>query len=204
MSRTRVAQTPRGELTAPRKPPPRLRRRRQLISAHYVCRRTMTPARPLWHDAQASEMERGGRHRAPGRSRGVAIRCVGWSVDRPSKRRSGARNAAKSSVRYPAGSVDRPIQAPGGRRRRPSRAFFVPLAISGHRPPGASLDALLLLYGRMTYGAGRMAHGVQRLVYTLRARLFAMRFRPSSLSNLPLPDDARMRARARCLATRCA
>ena len=31
--------------------------------------------------------------------------------------------AAKSSLRYPAsGMVDRPIQAPGGRRRRPSRA----------------------------------------------------------------------------------
>jgi|KBSMisStandDraft_5_1062788.scaffolds.fasta_scaffold872601_1 hypothetical protein len=29
----------------------------------------------------------------------------------------------------PQGKVDRPIQASGGRRRRPSRAFFVPLAI---------------------------------------------------------------------------
>ena len=36
--------------------------------------------------------------------------------------------AAKSSLRDPARLVERSIQAPGGRRRRPSRAFFVPRA----------------------------------------------------------------------------
>ena len=89
------------------------------------------------------------------------VRCVGWLVDRPSKRqraresprtglgvearapsahrRGRSPDAAKSSLRDPAGLVERPIQAPGGRRRRPSRAFFAPHAIRSEangREPG--------------------------------------------------------------------
>jgi len=106
----------------------------------------MTPSGNVWHDAGASEMRPAVAWDRPStRSRGAAAWCVGWLVDRPSKRRSGARDAAKSRLRDPAGSVDGPIQAPGGRRRRPSRAFFVPPRDTGHRPTGASLDALLLL-----------------------------------------------------------
>jgi hypothetical protein len=58
-------------------------------------------------------------------------------------RGQGGRDAAKPVLRYPARHGGQAGQAPGGRRRRPSRAFFAPLAIRSW-PTGASLDALLL------------------------------------------------------------
>ena len=42
------------------------------------------------------------------------------------------RSAAKSFLRYPARHGGEALQASGGRRRRPSRAFFAPNAGSGH------------------------------------------------------------------------
>src|SRR5262249_52303663 len=69
---------------------------------------------------------------------------AGWLVDRPSKRWCRRPDAAKSSLRDPRRVGGKAIQAPGGRRRRPGRAPFAPPAL-GQRPPGASLDALLLL-----------------------------------------------------------
>jgi hypothetical protein len=53
------------------------------------------------------------------------------------------RAVAKPPSETPRGMVEEALQASGGRRRRPSRAFFAPYA-TGHGHPGASLDALLL------------------------------------------------------------
>src|SRR5262245_21181004 len=52
--------------------------------------------------------------------------------------------AAKFVLRYPARHGGQAGQASSGRRRRPGRAFFAPHSFRSW-PPGASLDALLLL-----------------------------------------------------------
>ena len=70
-----------------------------------------------------------------GRSRGLPRRTL---------EDKGVRTGAKSFLRYPARHGGQAGQASGGRRRRPSRAFFAPRALRSW-PSGASPDALLLL-----------------------------------------------------------
>ena len=129
--------------------------------------------------ARLGDEDGGGRHRASIGSRGAVVQCVGWLVDRPSKRRPGAWNAAKSSLRAPAWLVvglSKRRAADGddraGRSLRPTR--------SGQRPPGASLDALLLLTKK------RMANSEWRIgLATLYVReLFAIR-RSSQCAPIP-------------------
>jgi hypothetical protein len=88
------------------------------------------------------------------------VRRLAWWIDRPSASalgisprtglgvearaprlwaEQGARARRSRASDTPRGMVERPIQAPGGRRRRPSRAFFVPFAIRSEangREPG--------------------------------------------------------------------
>ena len=125
----------------------------------------------MWHDVQASEMRLrfACRTASQRRSRGPQSDTSPGMADRPSERRclgiptsdlagkepgtpsthargQGGRDAAKSFLRYPAGQGGQAGQAPGGRRRRPSRAFFAPNAGYRSWPSGASPDALLLLH----------------------------------------------------------
>ena len=77
----------------------------------------------------------------------------------------------------PQGKVDRPIQASGGRRRRPSRAFFVPLAIKVRGQRARAWTPCSSLRQRMAkIGSSAMYVRPTCALLPIRYSLFAIRF----------------------------
>ena len=124
----------------------------------------MTGAGHMWHDVQASEMRLrfACRTASQRRSRGPQSDTSPGMADRPSERRrpgpptpdlagtepgtpsthargQGGAGWGEAVLRYPARHGGQAGQASGGRRRRPSRAFFAPRALRSEangREPG--------------------------------------------------------------------
>ena len=80
--------------------------------------------------------------------------------------RQGARVRQSRASDTPLRLVERSIQAPGGRRRRPSRAFFVPRSIRSEangREPGRPAPPPLPSSGQTAAGLPALADGRHRV-----------------------------------------